>query len=223
MTNQKMRQAIEVALDMQPIMQAACGDPHLYALDASIYPKGSPWYTTAGGSWYNAHNVDQAKALAKEAGYAGQPIRWLATQEYDFMFKSSVVAASQLQQAGFAVDLQVVEWATLLQRRTNPADWDIFVTSTGAQPDPGLTLIFSSTYPGWWDTPEKNAAFARFNAEPDFAKRRQQWAQLQTMLYQEVPMVRVGNLALLELARRNLPGFKASHFAIIPWNVQAVK
>ncbi len=50
MTNQKLRQAVEVALDMQPIMQATFGDPQLYSLDASLYPKGTPWYTTAGAT-----------------------------------------------------------------------------------------------------------------------------------------------------------------------------
>ena len=82
--------------------------------------------------------------------------------------------------------MQVTDWATLLDRRSKPADWDMFVTSGGFVPDPALLTIFSSTYPGWWDTPDKNELFAQFNAEPDQGKRVQMWAKLQAMMYQEV-------------------------------------
>ena len=222
MTSQAMRQAVEVALDMQPIMQATFGDPKPYLLDASMYPKGTPWYTTAGATWYDVHNAVQAKSLAKAAGYSGQPIRWLTTQEYDYMFKSTVVAVSQLQQAGFEVDMQVMEWATLLDRRTRPAEWDMFVTSGTFVPDPALLTVFSAAYPGWWDTPEKNALFAQFNAASDPGTRVRMWARLQTMMYEEVPMIRPGGFNNLMIARRGLLGFQPS-YAIIPWNVQAVR
>jgi peptide/nickel transport system substrate-binding protein len=222
MTSEKLRQAVAVAMDMQPIMQATFGAPELYSIEPSIYPKGTPWYTTAGGNQYNVHNIEQAKQLAKEAGYSGQTIRWLTTQQYDYMFKSTVVAGSQLQQAGFKVDMQVVEWATLLDRRAKVAEWDMFVTSHSFVPDPSLITFFSSAYPGWWDTPEKNALFAQFNAEVNQGKRIQLWAKLQAMMYQEVPIVRPGGFSSLLLSRKGLPGFQATAW-IIPWNVQAVK
>jgi hypothetical protein len=164
MTNLKLRQAVLVALDMQPILQATFGNPDLFALDPSLYPKGTPWYTAAGAEWYNVHNVARAKQLAKEAGYAGQPIRWLATQQYDYMFKSSVIASAQLQQAGFRVDLQVMDWASVLDHRGKPVDYDMFVTGGGFVPDPALQNVFGAAYPGWWDTPDKNRLFARFAA-----------------------------------------------------------
>ncbi len=222
MTNEKLRQAVAVAMDMQPIMEATFGNPDLFTIDSSIYPKGTPWYTNAGGTWYNVHNTDQAKQLAKEAGYSGQPIRWLSTQEYDYMFKSTVVASTQLKEAGFNVDLQVVEWATLLDRRAKADEWDMFVTSHSFVPDPSLITVFSSAYPGWWDTQTKNALFAQFNAESDPKKRIQLWAKLQTLMYQEEPIVRPGGFSALLLSRRGLPGFQPSAW-IVPWNVQAVK
>ncbi|HLJ59348.1 MAG TPA: ABC transporter substrate-binding protein [bacterium] len=222
MANEKLRQAVAVAMDMQPILQATFGNPALYSVDASIYPKGTVWYTEAGAPLYNVHNVDQAKQLAKEAGYSGQPIRWLTTQQYDYMFKSTVVAAAQLQQAGFKIDMQVMDWASVLDHRNKPADYDIFVTSHGFVPDPALITVFSSAYPGWWDTPTKNTLFSQFTAEPDAKKRVQLWAKLQTLMYQEAPIVRPGAFNLLQLNRKGLPGFRASYW-IVPWNVQAAK
>jgi len=222
MTNLKLRQAVLVALDMQPIMQATFGNPALYSLDPSLYPKGTPWYTTAGSEWYDVHNTDRSRALAKEAGYSGQPIRWLSTQEYDYMFKSTVIASSQLEQAGLKVDLQVTEWATVLDRRSKPEDWDMFVTGGGFVPDPALQNIFTGAYPGWWDVPDKNQLFAAFNAEPDQGKRVQLWSKLHQLWYSEAPVVRPGVFYSLVLTRKGLTGFVPSAW-IIPWNITVGK
>jgi peptide/nickel transport system substrate-binding protein len=222
MSSLQLRQAVLVALDMQPIMQATFGNPALYALDPSLYPKNTPWYTTAGSQWYNVHNPDRARELAKEAGYSGQTIRWLSTQQYDYMFKSTVIASSQLQQVGLKVDLQVIDWASVLDRRAKPDQWDMFVTSGGFVPDPSLQNIFGGAYPGWWNVPDKNRLFAEFNAEPDPAKRIKLWSQLHALWYSEAPVVRPGTFYNLVLSRKNLPGFRPSYW-ILPWNVEAAK
>jgi len=222
MTNMKLRQAIAVALDMGAIQQATFGNPALYTVDASLYPKGNAWYTEAGADMYNVHNVDRARALAKEAGYTGQPIRWMTSQDYDYMFKSTVVAATQLQHAGFQVDMQVMDWASVLDHRNKPADWDMFVTSQSPAPDPSLIIVLNSAYPGWWDTPTKNALLSQFTSETDQAKRVQLWAKLQTLMYMEAPAAHPGGWSTLVLSRKGLPGFKPSYW-IVPWNVQAVR
>jgi len=127
-----------------------------------------------------------------------------------------------MQQAGFKVDLQVMDWASVLDRRSRPADWDMFVTQHGFAPDPALITVFNSAYPGWWDTPTKDVLFAQFTDEPDPAKRIQLWAKLQALLYQEVPLIRTGGFARLMLSRKGLVGFRPSLF-LIAWNVQAVR
>ena len=222
MTNVKLRQAVLVALDMQPIMQATFGNPDLYTLEPSLYPKGTPWYTRAGAEWYNVHSVERSKQLAKEAGYSGQPIRWLYTQQYDYMFKSTVIAGAQLQHAGFKVDLQLLEWAGVLDHRAKPADWDMFVTGGGFLPDPALQNIYSGAWPGWWNTPDKNRLFAEFNAEPDQAKRLQLWIKLHQLWYSEAPVIRPGEFYGLVVSRKGLPGFQPANW-IIPWGVEAAK
>ena len=111
MANVKLRQAVIVALSMPPILQVTFGNPDLFQLTPSIYPKGTPWYSETGAAWYNQGNAERAKQLAAEAGYKGEPIRWLTTQQYPWMHKSSTVAADQLRKAGFNVDQQVYEWA----------------------------------------------------------------------------------------------------------------
>jgi peptide/nickel transport system substrate-binding protein len=222
MANEKLREAVLVTLDMQPILSATFGNPDLYAVYPSIYPKGTPWYTTAGSEWYNVHNVARAKDLMKEAGYSGQPVRWLTTQQYDWMFKSTVVAASQLQQAGFNVDMQVLEWAGVLDHRNKPADYEMFTTGHGFVPDPALITVFSSAYPGWWDTPMKNQLMSEFTSEADQAARVKTWAKLQALMYKEAAIVRPGEFYSVMLRSRALETFRSSYW-IVPWNVSAVK
>ena len=222
MANEKLRQAVEVALDMQPIMKATFGDPELFSLGPSIYPKGTPWYTTAGQEMYNIHDPAKAKQLMKEAGYNGEPVRWLVTQQYDYMFKSTVVAAAQLQHVGFKVDMQVLEWAGVLDHRGKPADYDLFTTSHGFVPDPALITVFNPAYPGWWDSPEKNKAFDEFNQTADQGARIHTWAKLQELVYKQAAIVRPGEYYSLMMRTKALNTFHASYFMVL-WNVQPTR
>src|SRR5579864_2596219 len=220
MANVKARQAALAAMDMQPIMQATFGDAALYSLGPSYFPKGSPWYTTAGAPLYNQRDPVRAKQFLTEAGYRGQPVRWLTTMQYDYMFKSTVVAATQLQRAGFKVDTQVIDWASVLDRRAKPAEWDMFTTSGGFPPDPAMETFLSATYPGWWDAADKNQVFDAFTSAPDQHRRAALWAKLQSLIYAEVPLVKPGDFYGLVLRRRAIQGFRPAYW-IIPWGVQA--
>jgi peptide/nickel transport system substrate-binding protein len=226
MANQKLRQAVELALDMQPIMQATFGNPDLYALDPAYFPRGNDWHTTAGQQWYNVHDAARAAQLMKEAGYTGQPVRWLTTQQYDWAFKSTVVATSQLQHVGFDVDMQVIDWASLLARRARPSEWDMFTTAAGCPPDPSMLPFMQATYPGWWDTPAKAQLLSKFVSASDKRQRQQLWADLQAQIYVDVPCIRAGNFATFTLCSKAVRGFRSGFqltYWPILWNVQVVK
>src|SRR4029077_6013574 len=93
-----------------------------------------------------------ARRLLKEAGYAGQPVRWMTTQEYDYMYKTALVAKQQLEDVGFKIDLQVLDWATLAQRWNNPELFDVFSTAVPANGlDPALHWLVqcAASASGW--------------------------------------------------------------------------
>ena len=60
-------------------------------------------------SLYNQKDKDKARRLLKEAGYAGQPVRWMVSKEYDYHYKTALVAKQQLEDVGFKIDLQVYD------------------------------------------------------------------------------------------------------------------
>jgi len=220
--NQGVRQAAQAALNMEPILRAAYGLPDFYQVDPSYYPKGTAWYSAAGAKYYNQKNPALAKQLLAKAGYKNEPLRIMCTKEYEHMYSIGVTAAAQLKEAGFNVDLQVYDWATVLDRRTKPDIWDAFVTTHGFVPDPSLITIMSPQYPGWWDNPEKNDLLAKFNSTTQMTARKQLWDKLQELIYTQVPVIRIGQEKLFDVATAKLVNYWPSVWPSF-WNVGLAK
>src|SRR5260370_25122935 len=79
MTNQKLRQAWQAAIDIEPIMKnVAGGKSELYRMDSSLIPVEIPaWHNKLSGLPWNEHNRDKAKRLLQESGYQNEPIRFM--------------------------------------------------------------------------------------------------------------------------------------------------
>jgi len=206
--NKKLRQAVAAALDMEPIMLAACGGKEFYSLSPSIYqPEIKAWYTTAGKEFYNQKNPELARNLMKEAGYTGQPIRWLTTKQYDYMYNIGLTAKAQLEKVGFNIDLQVMEWSTVVTRRTKPDLWEIFVTGNSLSPEPPLYQAWlSSSWAGWWVDERRDALLAKFDIETDQAKRVAIWEDIQKLIWEEMPMIKLGDMNGLAIAGSKVKG-----------------
>ena len=211
MTSKKLRQAIQAALDMEPIMAAAVGNREFYRLDPALYfPEQGPWHSVASAALYNQRDKEKARRLLKEAGYTGQPIRWLTTKEYEQMYKTALVASQQLEEVGVKVDLQVVDWATLVQRRVKPDVFDMFSTFFVFTADPALHTSVQCNFPGWWCTPEKERVLGDLARESDVKKRKALVDQLQTVFYEDVGRIKFGDYFLLDASRKELRGFRST-------------
>ena len=186
-----LRRAAQTAINCTDALAAAFGDKSLWTLQGSIYPEGTAWFD-AEAPGYNQGNPEKAAALLKQAGYNGEPIRILTSVQYDYQYKTAQVIEANLTEAGFKIDLVVTDWATILQRRQNPDQWEAFVTGHGVVPEPSSITIFNPSYPGWWDTPDKHALLDAFTTESDPAKRVPLWHKLQAQFYVDVPTVKIG-------------------------------
>lgn len=150
MANPKIRQAFLAAIDDEPVMRAAFGPTQFWRLDAGVMPKEHPMYTDAGKEFYNQKNPSKARALLQEAGYRGEPVRWMTTTEFPHQAVSAQVVKPMLERAGFVVDLQVSDWATVVGRRVRPELWEVFSTQIAFFPDPVFQVPLQHTWPGWW-------------------------------------------------------------------------
>jgi peptide/nickel transport system substrate-binding protein len=211
--NVKLRQAMQAAMNMDDTLAVAVGRKDFYKAAGALYPEGYVWHTDKGVKGnYNTGDVERAAKLVKEAGYDGTPIRILATRQNELNYQTALMAGEYLKAVGFKVDLQVMDWATLLSRRGNPDLWDLFATGSPYLPDPALIAALSESYPGWWSSPARTAAYDAMNRESDTAKRVQLFADLQKVIYDEAPWLKIGDLNTLATKSRQLKGITPS-----PW------
>ncbi len=203
-TNTKLRQAIMAALNMEQALQVSVGEPELFEADGAFFPEGNVWHTEAGTDAYNQGDPEKARVLAEEAGYDGTPIKLLVSTNYKAHFDDASVFTRQLADAGINVQMVVVDWATLLQLRGQPSEWDMFMTHHGSIPDPVLLTVLNDSYPGWWQTDEKHALMDRFTGTSDLAERQAAWEELQALIYEQLPVVKVGNILSYDIASPDL-------------------
>ncbi len=193
MSNVKLRQAFLAALDQTQIMGAGFGNADFYDLDGSIIPKvNATFYTTAGAEAYNKPDTAKVAQLIKEAGYDGKPIVWMTTKADPTWYGPVEPAVQLLKTAGLNIDLQVMDQASLIQRRTDPSQFDLFSSGIPTYADPLLLPYLQDGFPGAWTNPEKNSLLASLATEPDNAKRVQLWGQLQALIYTDVPFLKFG-------------------------------
>ncbi|UIJ74266.1 ABC transporter substrate-binding protein [Aurantimonas sp. HBX-1] len=222
MTDQTMRKAVQALQNSDDLMLAAFGEERFFKVDGALYPEGYVWRNETGVEAYNQGDVEKAKSLAEQAGYDGEPIRILTSRQYEFHYKMAQVLDAYLKSAGLNSQLDVVDWATLVQRRADPALWDIFITHSPFLPDPALIAPLPASYPGWWSTPEKEELLTALNTETDLAKRQEIWSDIQGLIYEQAPFYKVGDFAALAAKSPKVEGFEASPWPYF-WNVSIAK
>jgi peptide/nickel transport system substrate-binding protein len=218
MSNLKMRQAVQAALSEADMMAVAFGEPEFYQVDGALYPEGYFYHSKKGLELYNQEDPKKAAALVKEAGYDGSPVRILTSMQYEFHFKMAQVAAENLREAGMAVELIVVDWATLVQQRNDPKLWDLYFTHSPFVPDPYLNNFFNDEYPGWWVDARKTDLARVFNSAADLKKRAEIFGDIQELLYQEASSIKIGNFNMLGAKAKNVKGYIPSSWPCF-WNV----
>jgi len=218
--NFALRRAIQTAIDKTPALQVAIGPEGLWRANGSFLPEGNVWHTDSGADSFSKGDAEAAKKMAEEAGYTGDPIKFMVSTNYPFHYDKAIVYTKQLAQAGFNIDLQVYDWATLIEKRAQPDQWDLFFTHHGFVPDPILISVMNDSYPGWWTTDEKAALKAKFTASSDPAERQAIWADIQALIYEQVPTMKTGDVYTYNIASPKLSGLGDAtliwpHF----WNV----
>jgi peptide/nickel transport system substrate-binding protein len=133
--NPKVRRAAILALNQKDILAALIGNDKYSLVCVSMYGCGSPLETKAGADGLlTASNPEAAKALLKEAGYDGKPVVIMHATDVTTLATQPVVATQALRNAGFTVDLQPMDWQTLVSRRASQkplseGGWNMFFTN----------------------------------------------------------------------------------------------
>jgi peptide/nickel transport system substrate-binding protein len=131
--NARVRQALWYAFNQEDFLKAVIGDPTYYKVCKSLFPCGSPLESTKGMEGLLESNFEKARALLKEGGYDGTPIVLMHSTDLVVLNNLAPVAKSLMEKAGLKVDMQSMDWQTLVARRAKkdpPAQggWHAFLT-----------------------------------------------------------------------------------------------
>ncbi|MDR7417338.1 MAG: ABC transporter substrate-binding protein [Armatimonadota bacterium] len=206
MASLALRRAIVSAIDEEAALRGTYGPRQFWRATPSFFPREHPMWTEAGAAIYRQRDLTVTRRLLAEADYRNQPIRWMASSEMPHHLTAATIVKSQLETAGLVVDLQVMDWATLVSRRSRPEGWDVFTTTFGFVPDPVFLLPLSPAWPGWYQDREMQAYLGLLSRHADPRVRAAIWARAQQRFYERAVAVRLGDWFPLLLHRAELRG-----------------
>ena len=180
--NPKVVKAAMLAINQAAMLRAQTPDAELYRVCPSIYPC-SLIAQPAKSTWFTGKpQFEQARALLKEAGYDGEPVVVMQPTDQVLLNKYPMVYAQLLRTAGFTVNVQAMDWGTLIARRAQKNTdvkerWNVFVTGWSASDAmhplfyPPLTGTGADGYFGWPSESQMEQAKAELVATSDPGQR----------------------------------------------------
>jgi peptide/nickel transport system substrate-binding protein len=181
--NLKARQAALLTVAQEDFLRAQVGDPDIYVVCNAPLVCGAPYGKTY-GDYLIKPDIEKAKQLLKESGYDGTPIVMMHQTDLQSSNMVQPVAKQQLEKAGFKVDLQSMDWQTVVSRRARKEEpskggWNVFFTTTVTidSESPATNSFVSGACDKAWfgwpcdaDIEKLRAAFVR---ETDPAKQKE--------------------------------------------------
>lgn len=206
-TDQNMRKAVQLAFSQSEALKAGFGRDELIRADPSVCGEETAWYSTAGADAYDQPDPEQAQALLQEAGYNGETIRWITTHEYAYNFKIADFVKQQLEGIGMTVELVVSDWATVVQNRSDPEAYEIFLTGFSQYAHPATQPFNDAAWPGFWESEAKDQAISDMMAASDDESLQSAIDAYTETLWEEMPLVKVGDNFVLRAHRNEMKGF----------------
>ncbi len=223
--NVKVRQAAMAAMNQLAFLQTQIGKPELYRTCFSIYTCKTPYATAYGMDFIASPDLKRAQQMLIESGYKGTPVVLLRQTDVANENRLADVARQLLTQAGFTVNVQSMDWKTLVSRRSNRKGWNLFISSgpSVSYMSPLSSNIFSAACEkAWVGWPcDKELEMERLNfALASTAKERAAIAdRVQARAMSVGTHVPLGEYVIKVAARKNIAGFVTGYFTVF-WNLE---
>lgn len=213
--NKLVRQAAMYAVDQTNVLQALVGNPEYYRNCAALFGCGLTYDSQAGADVSVKGNVEKAKALLKEAGYKNEPVVILQPTDAPSVSPQPVVIGQALRAAGFNVQMQAMDWQTLVTRRASQASlaeggWNIFATNNvmAEALDPlrafGVAANGKQAWFGWPDVPKIEELRKEFAMTTDLARQKQLANDIQALVIEEGVLLPMGQYTVPAAIRKTI-------------------
>ncbi len=230
--NPRLRRAVVGAVDQNDFMLPISGNnPEGYRTCFAMLGCGLPHTTENVGEalMKPPRDLERAKAAIREAGYSGQRVVILNPTDLPSLGPLGHVGADLLRKLGMNVDLQEMDWGTVVQRRssTEPVErggWSMFPTngSPFAINVPPLNIyIRGQGARGWvgnYDNPEIERLVTQWLSSTDDQQTPINDA-IQRSAFESPPFMPLGQYFPHTAYRRDLTGVQ-DFFLPTPWSVR---
>jgi len=229
--NPKIRKAAMLALRQKDFLEALVGDAKYYTVCGALFGCGTPFADETGAKTLTVNgDVEAAKALLKEAGYNGMPIVLMQPTDVVTVKTQPVVGAQLLRAAGFVVDMQPMDWQTLVTRRASqkpPAEggWNLFFTNWIVPEimtplfNPMLNGRGKAGFFGWPDDPQLEKLRTAFVAAKTPEEQKKAASAIQAHAMDVVNYVPLGEYKIPSVWRKETSGWLESPVPLF-WNVE---
>jgi len=227
--DKKARQALLNMVDQEKYLQAAIGQAKYYRVCTSVYPCGTPLATTAGAEPLVKHDLNRAKQLVKESRYNGAPVVVLDPTDIPVTHGAALVSRELMTQVGFNVDLQAMDWSTVVARRAkkeppSQGGWNVLFTWWIAADvmnpavHAGISGAGAGAWFGWPENGQIEDLKKQWAQAPDPATQKRLAAEIQKVALDDVMYVPFGQWVSPTAYRKSLQGFLPFPAPLF-WNV----
>jgi peptide/nickel transport system substrate-binding protein len=188
--DQKVRQAAIAALNQEDFLAGVIGNPAYYKTCPAMFICDTPFATDAGAEPLMTSDFERSKQLLEEAGYDGTPVVLMHSTDLQVLANLAPVAKQLLEKGGFTVDMQSMDWQTVVSRRAKkepPSEggWNAFLTNWVAADvlnpisTAGLNASCDTAWFGWPCDEQIEQLRDAFARETDPAKQTELAHQIQ--------------------------------------------
>ena len=234
--NPKARQALlYIVGDQEDTLSAMVGRADLEVPCWAVFVCGTPLASDAGiGDWAKGDrkgNLVKARQLLEQSGYSGAPIVVMDPTDQAIIHKAVLVFAQGLHDIGANVDLQAMDWNTMVARRAikdppeaNKGGWNAFSTWGGG------IIIGNPLANPWAASPCDGKNYFGWPCDEELEKTRLEFVtasgvdrdaavrRYQTRFYETVPYVLLGQYLAPIAFSKNLTGVLDTPRLVL-WNI----
>ena len=158
------------------------------------------------------YSPERARALLAEAGYDGQEITLISNTRSAFDEISAIAIQSMLQQVGFNIKLEILDWSSQFARYRD-GDFQLMVMSFSPRTDPTLMLDVvvdsdEARANAFVNDPKIVEMVARSGAETDLDKRRALLAEIHQLFIEDASVLGLFNHPQVVAVGDRVSGFE---------------
>ncbi len=211
----RIRRAIAHAIDRDLVAKF---NTYGYAsVNSSSVPVGMAAHTPLHDRWHEP-DVEKARALLKEAGYQGQPIRIQTNRKYQNMYANAVVIQAMLHAAGMNAHIDVMDWASQLSNYF-AGKFQLSAFSYSALANPALRyykLIGSKDVRAvyQWEDPRAVGLLEQAITTFDEGERQKIFDRLHLLMVDDVPIIGLYNAHSATATLDSIEGYRPTPLSL---------